>query len=184
MTPAPDPDWLYHHFEAAGAEAELARFRAAAAGSGLVPWQLDLPRLQEDWLHLMLSAPPQTRGISLEGARILAEQLREAVAAQQERARSLIGQSTACPLDLHALFPVPPEILALGPDHPEARSWLWREWGTPRPLRHVREARSTGGALRLRFWSADWSPWQALLRLRQRFPTLRFTLRPVYEEGG
>ncbi len=185
MTPAPDPDWLYHHFEAAGPAEAVAAFRAAAAGPGLLPWRLDLPRLQEDWLHLMLAAPPQQRGISLEGARILAGQLRDAVAAQQGRVEALAASSRACPLDLHALIPVPAEVLALGPDHVEARDWLWRAWGTPRPLRHVRPARgSAPDALRLRFWSADWSPWAALQRMRERFPALRFKLSPIYEEAG
>ncbi|MFC3127730.1 hypothetical protein ACFOD4_21915 [Pseudoroseomonas globiformis] len=190
MSGTPDPDWLYHHFEARGPAAELAAFRQAAAGAGLIPWQLDLPALEEDWLHLMLAPGPHERGISLEGARILAGQLREAVARQQARAEALALTGTACPLDLNALFPVPREILALGPADPQARDWLWREWGTPCALRHVAAApgksadTATHGVMRLRFWSADWTPWRALQRMRDRFPTISFSLQPVYDEGA
>jgi hypothetical protein len=32
------------------------------------------------------------------------------------------------------------------------------------------------------FWSADWTPWPALLALRERWPGLRFDLRPLYDD--
>jgi len=38
--------------------------------------------------------------------------------------------------------------------------------------------------LRIEFWSADWSPWQALCRLRQAWSAITFDLRPDYAEGG
>ena len=34
----PHPDWLYHHLRVTGAPAEVAAFRAAAAGAGVIPW--------------------------------------------------------------------------------------------------------------------------------------------------
>ena len=97
-----------------------------------------------------------------------------------------------CPLDLHRLLPVPAALLRLGPDHLEARRWLWEHWGTTWPLRHVAElpAPKAGqqpvrepGRLRLGFWSADWTPWPAIARLRRDWPALRFEVRPVYDAG-
>ena len=38
--------------------------------------------------------------------------------------------------------------------------------------------------LRVGFWSADWSPWQAVLRLRKDWPALSFVLTPDYAPGG
>ena len=33
-----------------------------------------------------------------------------------------------------------------------------------------------------RFLSEDWSPWIALLRMRERWPELRFEMKPDYRE--
>ena len=58
-----------------------------------------------------------------------------------------------------------------------------RHWGPPRALRHVAvfgrvDGRATPGTrLRIGFQSADWSPWQALVRLRRAWPALAFDLR-------
>ncbi len=83
-------------------------------------------------------------------------------------------------------------LLRLGPGHPDARRWLWAHWGTTWPLRNVvelpvpkagqRPVREPG-RLRLGFWSADWTPWPAFLRLREEWPALRFAVRPVYDAG-
>ena len=60
-----------------------------------------------------------------------------------------------------------------------------------RPLRHVEELPSTldrrrkkMAELRVGFWSADWSPWQAVLRLRRNWPALALVLTPDYAPGG
>ena len=37
--------------------------------------------------------------------------------------------------------------------------------------------------LQLSFWSADWTPWRALERIRADWPALRFDLQPHYESG-
>ena len=37
--------------------------------------------------------------------------------------------------------------------------------------------------LRVVFWSADWSPWQAVVRLRRNWPALAFALTPDYAQG-
>jgi hypothetical protein len=33
------------------------------------------------------------------------------------------------------------------------------------------------------FWSADWTPWQAILTLRDRWPAMRIEVRPLYAHG-
>ena len=99
-----------------------------------------------------------------------------------------MGRSRACAFDLHALLPVPDNVLCLGPDHPEALAWLWTHWGTTAALRHVsaepvlprRAAPGEPVTLRLAFWSADWTPWRALATVRARWPALRFDVRPTY----
>jgi hypothetical protein len=90
---------------------------------------------------------------------MLAAELRAAMARRHALATALVGRSAARCFDLHALVPVPADILRLGPDHPEARLWLWTQWGTTEALRHVTlrqgEARAEYGALRVSFWAAD-----------------------------
>ncbi|MBO1074660.1 hypothetical protein [Roseomonas marmotae] len=185
----PHTDWLRHLLTISGPAAEMARFRVAAAGAGVIPWVLDLAGMEEDWL-LQLAAPEEDRpAISLSGAKILARRLREAAAANQARALSRLDQDRRCPFDLHRLVPVPPTVLALGPDHPQALAWLWSHWGTTRALRQVRllpggqDRRSTRtDRMDVEFWSADWSPWRALARLRRDWPVLVLDLRPQYGE--
>lgn len=194
-SPAPPyTDWLRHRLTISGPADAMARFRAAAAGPGLIPWVLDLGRMEEDW-RLQLLAPPEGEpAISPAGARILSRRLRDAAAANHQAALARAAADRGCPFDLHRLVPVPAAILALGPDDPAARRWLWAQWGTTRALRHVRalpgmeDGRSTRtDRMAVEFWSADWSPWRALLRLRQDWPTLVWDLRPDYqreEEGA
>ena len=112
-------DWLHHRLAIIGAADQLAAFRRAAAGAGIIPWQIDLDRLEEDVFHLLAAPPPsQPRTLSVAGARVLAGQLREAVGRRHERAVSRVGLSQACLFDLHALIPVPGHMLQLGPDDP------------------------------------------------------------------
>ena len=74
-------DWLYHHHEIAGPTDALRSFQQAACGAGVIPWHLDLDRLQEDVFLLLVAPPqPQARALGAAGARILAEELRAAVA--------------------------------------------------------------------------------------------------------
>jgi hypothetical protein len=94
------------------------------------------------------------------------------------------GVSTACAFDLHSLVTVPWDILRLGPDAPNAIEWMWENWGTTWTRRRVEEVDLAPGKratlpegeaiLRYTFWSADWSPWQAVTRIRVDWPALRF----------
>lgn len=178
-------DWLYHHLTVSGAPDRVAAFRRAAAGAGIIPWHLDLDRLEED-SFLRLVAPPggQVRTLSLDAARMLAAELRAAVARRHALATARVGQSPACPFDLHSLVPVPNDVLRLGPDHPDALSWLWAQWGTTQALRWVASRQSPvvrGQEFRVSFWSADWTPWRALESIRAEWSGLRFAVRPIYE---
>ena len=165
-----------------GPAAEVARFRAAARGTGAVPWALDLDAEEE-----RLFAPMATEGPA---ARALARELREIIAARHDRVLEHWAQPGACPLDLHRLIPVPGAILALGDDHPEAQLWLRSHWGVVEPLRQVRILEENADR-RLRrsarvvfeFFSADWTPWQAILRLRQDWPQLILVIEPRYDDG-
>ena len=180
-------DWLRNRLRISGPAARMADFRAAAAGPGVIPWQHDLERLREDWFLQLAGPPDGERAISLAGARILSQRLHDAVAVLQQRAVARGTGERGCPFDLQRLLPVPERLLALGPDDPQARAWLWAHWGTTRALRHVREVpagrdgrQRRMDALAVEFWSADWSPWQALRRLRRSWPELTLELRPDY----
>lgn len=185
----PNPDWLAHRLTVIGPAATLAAFQDAAAGPGVVPWRNGLADAAEGWFNRMMAVPAHARDISVAGAHHLAEQLRDALAARHALAGEA-SRTRACPLDLHALIPLPEALLERGPNDPHAIAWLWAHWGTTWPLRHV-SAQPAGVAIRrrlrdgqdgvvFRFHAADWSPWPALLALRARWPTLRFDLRPDY----
>ena len=170
-------DWLYHHLDIAGPETAVTTFTERAAGAGTIPWRLDLDQIEEDSFHALAGA----NALSLMGAQVLAGQLRDAVGRRHRLAVSRVGHSRACPFDVHSLLPVPDAILCLGPDHPDALSWLWTAWGTTDALRHVtRRSSCTPTCLSLAFWSADWTPWRALATVRADWPDLRFTVRPRY----
>jgi hypothetical protein len=185
-------DWLHHHLTVTGPVDGVATFAQAAAGAGVIPWALDLDRLAEDFFYALVAPPaPQQRSLSLPGARILAGQLGEAVARRHALATARVGHSRVCPFDLQALLPVPATLLRGGPDDPAALAWLWRHWGTTAALRHVRPITDSvpdepplppgKAAFRVSFWSADWTPWRALVQLAEQWPALRFTLQPRYD---
>jgi len=179
-TPA-DTDWLLNRLTVSGPAAEVARFRAAARGTSAIPWSLDLDREEARLLAPMASAGPE--------ARALARQLRAVIAARHARVLARWHEPGACPFDLHRLIPVADSILALGEDDPAAQRWLWEHQGTTRPLRGMRVCED-GGDRRLRrsarvvfeFRSADWTPWQAIDRLRTDWPKLVFAVQPRYDD--
>ena len=115
---------------------------------------------------------------------MLASELREAVGRRHALAVAGVGSSRACPFDLHALVPVPAEVLLLGPDHPDATEWLWTHWGTTEALRHVvsRELPlASSQRFAISFCAADWTPWRALATVRAAWPALRIDVRPIYD---
>ena len=189
----PHTDWLRHRLAVSGPADVVGTFRDAASGAGVIPWRLDLDQMEEDWFHLLVR--PANRVLSLAGARVLAGQLRNAVAQRHGLAVSRVGHSRACPFDLHRLVPVPDHVLHLGPDHPGSLLWLWRHWGTTDALRHVEVDAAAGkgvpqprpaagqDVLRLVFWSADWTPWRAFRRIRTAWPVLRLHVQPDYAAG-
>lgn len=114
----PHTDWLEHRVMISGPAVMLTAFGSAAAGAGVVPWQVDGDRIEEDFFHRMATAMPRT--LSLPGARILVGQLRAAMERRHALALAQVGRSRACPFDLHVLVPVPEVVLRLGSDHPDA----------------------------------------------------------------
>jgi len=174
----PSPDWLKHLLAVSGPAADLAAFQATAAGPGIIPWRQAAADLAEGWFNRIV-AVPVPRTISVAGAHTLADRLRDAVEAWAVA-------DTHAALDLHALIPVPADLLARGPDDPTVIAWLWAHWGTTWPLRHVTRrsdppAGQGGERLVFRFHAADWSPWPALCAIRDHWPVLRFALQPEYE---
>ena len=166
-----------------GPAGEVARFRAAARGTGGVPWHLDLDHEEARLLAPMAMLGPE--------ARALARELREVIAARHDQVLTRWAEPGGCPLDLHRLIPVPDAIIGLGEDAPAARHWLWSHWGTTFPLRQVRLLEdNTDRRLRrsarvvYEFLSADWTPWQAILRLRRDWPTLVLAVDPRYGEAA
>jgi len=187
----PSPDWLAHRLTVTGPLASVTSFRHAAAGPGRIPWQLDYERLEEDWSLKLLAPSPSAQdagfrpaGISAQGSRTAARQMRTALELLEARIQALAARQL-CPLDLHALVPVPQRILALGPDHPESLAWLWANWDTTWPLRYVDafsnpdaagSSAAGQGSLSLKFIAADWTPWRVIAALRERWPELEISL--------
>jgi hypothetical protein len=188
--PAAAPDWLHHHLTISGPANSVENFAAAARGAGITPWQLDFAAIEEDIFVRAVAQPASQRSLTVEGCRILARQFRERVEMRQARAAERVGRSFACPLDLHALLPVPASILQRGPTHPDARAWLATHWGVTDRLRQVgmRDTASTGRRLKrghavigYGFFTDGETPHAAVGHFEKRWPPLRFllVLRPA-----
>jgi hypothetical protein len=182
----PQPDWLFHHLTISGPPAEITEFREAAAGPGILPWPADYAALEEDLFLMLMRGDARQRELSAAGAHVLAARLRQVIERQDAEAAQTLRHAA---FDLHALLPVSGPVLDLGADHPRALQWLWRHWGTTRPLRGVTmlstdqdpAAPATMSRFRVAFWSADWTPWPAFRRLGADWPALRFEVRPRYD---
>lgn len=173
----PHPDWLWHRLTVTGDPDQLWAFQRAAAGAGVTPWIYDWDAVEEQLIAAMLQQPRCS--VSLPGVKVIARQARTLAQEEHEEACAWVGRSQACPFDLHALVPVPLEILRLGPDAPAARAWLWERWGTTWSLRKVqRLACPTGWCVG--FFSADWTPWPVITACRARWPDLQFNLAVAY----
>ncbi len=181
------PAWLYHHLTVSGLAGEVADFAAAARGAGVIPWRVDVAGIEEEVFALAVAQPAAQRRLTVDGCHILARRFRAAVEARQARALALVGRSRACPFDLHALLPVPAQILALGSGDPTALSWLRDHWGTEDGLRQVvlRPGATAGrrlpagyAVIGYGFFTSGDTPQAAVTRLAARWPGLRFALRP------
>ena len=140
-------------------------------------------------MHALVQPPDGSAGLSPAAARVLARHLRSAVETHHQRVLAMAGR-TLCPFDLHAVVPVPPDILQRGPDDPASRAWLQTNWGTARALRHVRlrtdqadRRQRRSARLEVQFWAADWTPWPIFAVLCERYPALKFDVRPDYGDG-
>jgi hypothetical protein len=178
--------WTHGRLLVSGPAKSLAAFRAAARGPGITPWQTDYDRIEEDAFHLALQVPSAERGLSTEGCRRLARQYREAVEVHHARAAACAEQARQiCPLDLHALIPVPGPILALGPAHPQALAWCAGHWGVT-ALRRVSllENPPIGRRLKLGHGKIGYDYWAMggcdlnRAALAARWPDLSFHLNP------
>jgi hypothetical protein len=162
----------------------VASFARAARGSGVIPWRLDFPRIEQDIFELAAAQPPVQRRLTITGCHLLARQFRQRVEAHHAKAVTLIERSRACPFDLNVLLPVPAGILELGPTHPEALAWLRAHWGTER-LRQVQQAQPRPGrrlpaghrVIGYGFFTDGTMPGAAIARISPRWPALRFVLR-------
>ena len=181
------PNWLYHHLTVSGPAGSLENFSAVARGAGVVPWRFDADRFEEDVFHRAAAVPAAQRGLSIDGCHILARQFRTLVEAHRARAAARVGRGRECPFDLHALLPVPEEILARGENHPDALAWLATNWGiTDKPRQVVLRPGATAGRRLPRghavigygFFTAGETPHRAIAALAARFPGLRFALLP------
>lgn len=182
--PAP---WLYHHLIVTGPPETVDGFRKAARGSGIIPWATDGHEVEAFVFDLAASQPPALRALSMDGCRMLARQFRERYEAHHQRGAAAVGRSRRCPLDLHALLPVPGAILRLGAADPDAVAWLATHWGVADRLRHATERPDLGpgrrlprgyGTLGYGFFTGGDTPAAAIAQLSARWPGLRFVLRP------
>jgi hypothetical protein len=181
------PAWLWHHLTITGPAADVAAFAEAARGPGVTPWHLDYAEIEEDIFHRAVAARGGRDGLSIDGCHMLAGQFRQRIEARDARATALVGQSRACPLDLHVLLPIPEEILQLGPTDQKSLAWLTRHWGTRDALRKIVERPNPSSGLRLPaghavishgFFTAGETPRVAIDQFGARWPALRFVLTP------
>ena len=181
LAATPHPDWLFHTLTVSGPTPRLQAFRTLAHGAAAIPWHIDLHAEEQRLVALMAAAGP--------AARIIARDLREAVAVHHDRALTQSARGKLCPLDLHRMVPVPATVLMRGPDDPASLRWLWEHWGTLQSLRHVRVTGDTDRRLRrssrvtFDFFAADWTPWRAIRRMHADWPDLVFDIRPHYDDG-
>jgi hypothetical protein len=178
------PDFIFNRLEVSGPDEALYDFIGAASGPGFIDWRPEWHSVYEQiYLGVMRGGVP-TR----EAADHLARKLRDILwrRHEEERVRAELD-SHRVPLDLNALIPIPLHVLRKG--FVEAgQEWMWENWGVRWPIRRVTcsiERRDTSDVKPLavfRFLSEDWSPWIALLHMRERWPELRFEMKAGYLE--
>jgi hypothetical protein len=166
-----------------GPDEFLYDFIGAASGPGFVDWRPEWYGVYEQIYFGALQGGAPTR----EAAENLARELRDILWRRHEVERTRVDfDSHRAPLDLNMLIPIPRRILRKG--FVEAgQEWMWANWGIRWPIRRVTLAmeRARGPSVDkrvavFRFLSEDWSPWIAVLRMRERWPDLRFEMRAGY----
>ena len=178
------PDFIFNRLEVSGPDERLYDFIGAASGPGFVDWRPEWYSVYEQIYFGAVRGGAPTR----EAAENLARTLRDILwrRHEEERGRAELD-SHRVPLDLNALFPIPRRVLRKGFGE-AAQEWMWRNWGVRWPIRRVTfaiERRETNGGKPVavfRFISEDWPPWVAVLRMRERWPELRFEMRVGYFE--
>jgi hypothetical protein len=176
------PSFVFNRLEVSGPDERLYDFIGSASGPGFVDWRPEWHSVYEQIYFEAVRGGAPTR----EAAENLARKLRDILwrRHEEERVRAEMD-SHGVPLDLNALIPIPRSVLRKG--FVEAgQDWMWGNWGVRWPIRRVTfaiERRDTNGVKPIavfRFLSEDWSPWIALLRMRERWPELSFNLMPSY----
>ena len=182
------PTWLWHHLTISGPTADVTTFAEAARGPGVIPWHVDYAQVEEDIFHRAVAGRGGRDGLSIEGCHILARQFRQRIESRDEKAVALIGQSRACPFDLHVLLPIPAETLQRGPTDQKSLDWLARHWGTRDALRRIVARPNPSAGRRLPaghvvisygFFTSGETPRLAVTQFVARWPTLRFVLTPL-----
>jgi hypothetical protein len=176
------PEFIWNRLEVSGPHERLYDFIGAASGPGFVDWRPEWYGVYEQIYFGVVRGGAPTR----EAAENLARNLRDIFwrRHEEERVRAELD-SHRVPLDLNALFPVPRRVLRKGFGE-DGHEWMWANWGVRWPIRRVTFAieRERGDGVKplavFRFISEDWSPWIALLRMRERWPELSFRLIPAY----
>jgi hypothetical protein len=179
------PEFIFNRLEVSGPDERLYDFIGAASGPGFVDWRPEWHSVYEQIYFEAVRGGAPTR----EAAEHLARKLRDILwrRYEEERVRAELD-SHGVPLDLNALIPIPRSVLRKG--FVEAgQEWMWGNWGVRWPIRRVTFAieRRNEGSVKpvavFRFLSEDWSPWIALLRMRERWPELRFEITAGYLES-
>jgi hypothetical protein len=180
------PDFIFNRLEVSGSDEALYDFIGAASGPGFVDWRPEWHGVYEQiYFGAVRGGAP-----SREAGENLARKLRDILWRRHEEERSCADlDSHRVPFDLNVLIPIPRSVLRKG--FVEAgQEWMWRHWGVRWPLRRVTfameraRADASGGERRavFRFLTEDWSPWLALVHMRERWPELRFDMKAEYLE--
>jgi hypothetical protein len=178
------PEFIWNRLQASGPLEPLHDFIGAASGPGFIDWRPEWYSVYEQIYFGAVRGGAPTR----EAAEQLARNLRDILWRRHEveRVRAELDSHRVA-LDLNALIPIPRRVLRKG--FVEAgQDWMWANWGVRWPIRRVtfaieRERGDKNGVKPVavfRFLSEDWSPWIALLRMRERWPELRFEMKAAY----
>ena len=178
------PEFIFNRLEVSGPRERLYDFIGAASGPGFVDWRPEWQGVYEQIYFGAARGGAPTR----EAAEHLARKLRDVLwrRHEEERVRAEMD-SHRVPLDLNALIPIPRSVLRKG--FAEAgQDWMWANWGVRWPIRRVTFAIERHDGVKpasvFRFLSEDWSPWIALLRMRERWPELSFEMKAGYLQTG